>query len=176
MKNIERNDMDAGKIDALFEAVQMFAYLNESEKEDILSIADVLHFSDGENIITEGEISPYLFAVISGDVSVQKKVGTNSEEISVIKRGDVFGEAGIFINMERTASNIAVGDVFVLRLERKDLFRFFKKHADAGVKMLMIMTYSLLNKLKDRHAMELGTDSAVQITQSEIDQVFSSNK
>lgn len=171
MKEVDLFDLDEHYLLNLFGEIQMFSYLSEDEKKEILKAAEILQYDKGEVIISEGDVNPYLYAVIDGVVHVCKNVNGKSNFISSIKSGDVFGEAGIFINMKRTADVIAGEKCQILRLERQQLFRFFKTHSDAGVRMLMIMTYSLLNKLKDLHT-ELIVDRKSDVTIDDINDLL----
>lgn len=172
MKKVDLFDIDEHYLLNLFSEIQMFSYLSDNEKREVFKAAEIFQYDKGETIISEGDVNPYLYAVIDGVVHVCKMHEGKSKFISSIKSGDVFGEAGIFINMRRTADVVAGEKTQVLRLERQSLFRFFKLHSDAGVRMLMIMTYSLLNKLKDLHS-ELIVDKKSDVTVDDIEDLLS---
>ncbi len=172
MKKVDLFDIDEHYLLNLFSEIQMFSYLNDDEKREIFKVAELFQYEKGEKIISEGDVNPYLYAVIEGVVHVCKRHNNKDNFISSIKKGDIFGEAGIFINMKRTADVVAGESAQVLRLERQSLFKFFKTHSDAGVRMLMIMTYSLLNKLKDLHS-ELMVDRKSDVTVDDINDLLS---
>ncbi len=54
---------------------------------------------------------------------------------------------------------------------RKDLISFFNKYPATGNKMLMIIVYSLLHKLRDANQ-ELAFDRKTHILQSDIDSII----
>ncbi len=129
--------------------INMFQYLNKKEKDKIVTMSDFIQFEDGDEIITEGETSPYLYAILEGDVSIEvKDENENQIEISQINAGDVIGEAAIFLNTARTATARSKGKTIILEIGRKKLISFIKNESNAGVKILLLIIYSMLNKLR----------------------------
>ena len=151
--------------------VIVFRYLDEALLKEVLDIAEVLSCEPEEQIVAEGDTSPHFFAVLEGAVNV-----TVSEEdradvfISAIGKGDIFGEAAIFIEMKRTASIVAAERSVLLRIERRKLLTFIKARPSAGIKILMIVIYSLLKKLRDANQ-ELAFERKSDIDQDDIDSV-----
>ena len=151
--------------------VIVFRFLDESLLSEILGISKIRKYEEGDKIISEGEISQYLYTVLSGCVNVSVKEASGKEVfICAIGEGDVFGEAGIFIKAKRTANVISTEDTTILEIDRKDLLNFMKKQPIAGIKMLMIIIYSLLKKLREANQ-ELAFERKTFIDQEDIDSI-----
>jgi CRP/FNR family cyclic AMP-dependent transcriptional regulator len=89
-------------------SILFFKFIGDKEMKDVASIAEVYEYTRGETIISEGEVNPYIYAVIRGTVNVLVSEDDGKEVfICAIGEGDVFGEAGMFLNVKRTA-NISV--------------------------------------------------------------------
>lgn len=133
--------------------IQIFHWLNEDELQKILLISSILHFKEGEVIISQDEVGDALYALVSGEAYVSMKdLKGQNVIICNIQPGESFGEAAIFMTAKRTATVIAAADATVIQTNRKDLIYFFKSFPHAGNKLLMLMILNLLNKLK--HANE----------------------
>ena len=77
----------------------------------ILRLSKIREYEDGETIIKEGDIDPWLYFLLSGQVRVQK----DGEQITSISRtGEVFGEMRIVDDKARSASVIADGKTICL--------------------------------------------------------------
>ncbi len=149
--------------------VIIFRYLNDEALIRILRISNIINYQENDHIISEGETSPYLFSVLEGSVNVSVKKEEGKEMfICTIGGGDVFGEAGIFLTVKRTANVISTENTTILRIHRKDLLGFIKQWPAAGVKLLMIIIYSLLKKLRDANQ-ELAFERKADIEQEDID-------
>ncbi len=149
MKILDKVELDEFYLLSQINEIRAFSYFSEEERRIILGFIDVLEFSKGEKIINEGDIDPYFYGIIEGSVSVIKEKHDKEAFISIIKKGEIFGEAAIFINLPRTANVKAEDKLLLIRIERKDLLKFVKTHAQSGIKMLMLVIHSLLKKLKE---------------------------
>jgi CRP/FNR family cyclic AMP-dependent transcriptional regulator len=150
-----------------------FRFLSDGEVIDLLGVSEVLEYEEGEPIVSEGEVSPYFFGIIEGTMSVGVTVAEEGGEekqvyVTSLGPGDVFGEAGIFMSVKRTATVTALGPVVAIRIHRKELVRFLQRHAEAGNKILLTIIYSLLRKLRAANQ-ELAYERKSDIGQDEID-------
>ncbi|MBN2618143.1 MAG: cyclic nucleotide-binding domain-containing protein [Spirochaetales bacterium] len=84
---------------------------------------------------------------------------------------EIFGEAGIFLNLERTANVVALDDSVILKINREPMLRFVKKNPIASNKIFMIMIYSLLQKLKEANR-ELAYERKSDYNQADIDDLI----
>ena len=153
--------------------VVTFKYFSEEAIRDLLSKSEVLGFAEGDTIIREGEKSPYFFAVLEGTVNVTVHDGAKEVFISAIGKGDVFGEAGIFLSVKRTANVASAAKTTLVRIHRDSLLRFIKERPSEGVKFLMIIIYSLLKKLRDANQ-ELAFERKSDVQQDDIDSMVRS--
>ncbi len=130
--------------------VPIFSCLTPDELNGLLSVSEVLDFPAEARIVEQNEVGDSLFAVVRGNVAVLvKDIQDNEIIISRLQRGEVFGEAAIFMTTRRTASVIATSPTSVVKIRRHDMLNFFREHPHAGNKILMIIILALLKKLKN---------------------------
>lgn len=146
----------------------LFRPLNANEVQRLVNRAEILTFEEGERIVSEGEVDPSFFIVIRGTVSVMVSQEQSEVFICSIGAGDVFGEAAMFMKVKRTADVVAAGDAVLLRIERPELMIFIKDFPTAGNKILMLIIYSLLRKLRDANQ-ELAFERRADIQQDDVD-------
>ncbi len=128
--------------------IKLFKYLSEPELKLLLSEADVLPFRLGEAIVQQGDMSEYLFAVLSGSVDVSVRDLESEVFICTIHPGEVFGESAIFMSEKRTATIVAAEACRVIRIHRADILYFLRQYPKGGIKILMLVLNSLLTKLR----------------------------
>ena len=149
--------------------VLIFRYLPDSALKEILKIADVIHYKKDDRIISEGEVSQYLYAVLEGGVNVfVKQEGQGEVFLTTLDAGNVFGEAGMFLKVKRTANVVSTDNSAILRISRDDLFEFISKRSQSGIKMLLIIIYSLLMKLS-QSSQELAFERKSNLAQEDVD-------
>ena len=149
----------------------LFKYLDDAALKEVLAVADIVHYKADDRIISEGEISTYLYTVLEGTVKVLVKEQSGKEVyIGVIGEGDIFGEAGIVLSVKRTANIVSSDNTALLRITRDALLEFIHKYPGAGVKMLLIIIYGLLRKLRESNQ-ELAFERKSEIGQDDIDDI-----
>lgn len=152
--------------------VLFFKFLSKEEKKELLDLSEVINYKTGETVISEGEIQPYIFTVMQGTVNVvvQEK---NGKEVFIcsIGAGDVFGEAGIFLKVKRTAKVVSTENTVLLRVKREKILGFIKKHKDSGIKILMLIIFSLLRKLREANQ-EIAFERKSDVKQEDIDTII----
>ncbi|RJR47941.1 MAG: cyclic nucleotide-binding domain-containing protein [Desulfobacteraceae bacterium] len=75
--------------------------LDDQDLDGVLSLSRIQRFDAGEIIIREGQYDNWIYFLISGKISIEKK----GEAIGVLQdRGDIFGEMGIIDGSPRSAT------------------------------------------------------------------------
>ncbi len=145
-----------------------FRFLADAELLDLISHSDALEFEEGEMIVEEGDLSPYFYGIAEGFVAVSVGDGEEKAYVNSLGPGDVFGEAGIFMSVPRTATVTAQARTVILRVHRTVLAGFLKRHAEAGNKILLVIIFGLLRKLKLADQ-ELAFERKSDMSQADID-------
>jgi len=80
----------------------------------LLRLSKIRQYEDGETIIQEGDMDPWLYFLLSGQIRITK----SGEEIGVIgKKGEIFGEMRIIDDQSRSATVVAVGKTICLAVD-----------------------------------------------------------
>ena len=150
------------------ESLLFFRPLTREEILAFINRGEILVYEEGEGIVEEGEIDPSFFIVISGSVNVMVKQDDEDVFICCIGEGDVFGEASIFLKVKRTAAVIAGSDMVLYRIQRPDLMAYIKEFPRGGNKILMLIIFSLLRKLRAANQ-ELAFERRLDVNQDDVD-------
>jgi CRP-like cAMP-binding protein len=145
-----------------------FRFFEETEMLYLLEHSEALEFEEGEIVVAEGEVSPFFYGIAEGTVSVS--LGEEGKEVYVnsLGAGDVFGEAGLFMSVPRTATVRAQCRAVIVRIHRSELAGFLKRYPAAGNKMLIVFIYGLLRKLKLADQ-ELAYERKSDMAQEDVD-------
>lgn len=153
--------------------ILLFRYMEPAELAALMDKAAVVRAAEGELVVREGERDPYLYAVLDGTVSVQVCEGEGCKDVYMcsLGQGDVFGEAGMFLKVKRTASVACASDAVFLRLHREELGAFIKAKPAAGNKLLLVVVYGLLRKLRAANQ-ELAYERKSDMDQADVDSLL----
>lgn len=167
--------IDKNNIIPKIKSTKIFNFLSDDELDYLLAISNIYEYHHKEIVINEGDISSYLYIIISGSVSIEIKTQNkdNSKGIYIcsIGEGDIIGEAAIFTNFKRTANVIADDELKMFIIEREKFFDFIKTYPGSGIKILMVIIHSLLNKLKEVNH-ELAFEREAHLDQEDIDEII----
>ena len=134
---------------AKVKGIMAFRFLADYEAYDLLEQAELNQYEEGEPIVEEGDVTPYLYGILEGSMGISVRQEEDRQVyVNTLGAGDVFGEAGIFTSVARTATVTAQSSALVLAVHRDKLARFLKDHPEGGNKILLVIIYGLLLKLK----------------------------
>jgi CRP/FNR family cyclic AMP-dependent transcriptional regulator len=167
MKELEK---DIESILPAMKDTMLFRFLSGEALGDFLEKATFYEFDEEEVICSEGSSNDRLFLVIDGSVrvSVYRPDEERDVYITTLGTGEIFGEAGIFLNMKRTASVVAADRVRLVVFTRTGFIQALKQRPNAGVKVLYMIIYGLLRKLREANQ-ELAFERRFDSDQSDID-------
>ncbi|WP_169730448.1 cyclic nucleotide-binding domain-containing protein [Salinispira pacifica] len=148
------------------------AHLQADEIDSILDFASTYEFSTGESVIEEHEIDQNLYLVVDGNVSVEVGSGEKHVYITTLGQGEIFGEAGLFSNTERTASIIAQDRVTLVQITRQGFLKSINKKPKAAVKFMFMIIFGMLSKLRGVNE-ELAYERKDDVNQEDIDSILS---
>jgi CRP-like cAMP-binding protein len=104
-----------------FPVIPLFSHLSEDAFMKVLGSLRLRRHTNGQRIITEGELGDSFFMLADGVVVVSKRVNGVDTVLAHLHQGAVFGEMALVSNAPRAATVTAMGDVDLLELSRRDL-------------------------------------------------------
>ena len=139
----------------LIQANPLFGCLSHSQQESFSKCGKLQHFSGGEMIIQQGATSEEIFLILRGSCAVTRRLpfgggsgassGTGSItsrgqqvelQVSVLQRGQLFGEIGVLQSVPRTASVVAELSCECFVVQRIELMRLLFDCPELRVVML----------------------------------------
>lgn len=156
----------------LIRKILIFSYFTDGELSRMLGLCDLLRLQAGEKLFGQGDDSLAVYVLIQGrvDLSFRKASGTRVG-VGAVSAGEVFGEAGVFMTVKRSADALVAVESTLLRITRRNMMAFIKQNPVAGNKLLMLMIYGLLGKLREANQM-LSLENPGAIAVDSIDPLF----
>ena len=122
--------------------------MTEEEFFAFLKVSELMEYEDGEAIISQGDVSQFLYCLIKGSVAVSAQEKEKDIFIYNLEEGEIFGEAALFMTELRIANIKSSGEAFIIRIHRQDLIKFISEYSQAGNRVFILVIYSLLKKLR----------------------------
>ena len=126
-------------VDALREA-ELFRNMPESLIRTILLQAQTLKMSAGSCVVRQGEPGNCMYEIQSGKVAVLHEEDGQEVLLSVLEKGEFFGEMALFEKSPRSASVRAKGEARVLTIDKRILMRRISQDPTLAFRLLEKMS------------------------------------
>ncbi len=131
----------------LFERIDLFDCLSPEAKENLARESRDVVLREGDVLIKEGSIDgQYLHILLRGKVRICK--GPNYQKfITDLKAGEYLGEISLIDNMPRSASAVALTDVFIIEIDKNLFIKHIAPNPKALLEMMKVCSRRLRNDL-----------------------------
>ena len=126
-----------------FTAVKQLEFFDgfpDAEVWEIVRAGNWQDYSDGEEIIIEGDLDDSFYIIIHGEVSVQK----SGKDLRTLLAGDCFGEMGYLAKTKRTATIVARGPTSLLKINSTVISQV---SLNCQVRFLKVFLRTLIHRL-----------------------------
>src|SRR5881628_1802417 len=118
--------------------IPLFSMLAERDRRKIASEVTEAHYGKGEYIFREGDTADYFHIVKEGTVKCVKSSADGKEcTLKVLLPGDLFCcEAAVFDGAPHPGTAQPMGDVTILRLNKKSYFEMLRRNPEAALEVI----------------------------------------
>jgi CRP/FNR family transcriptional regulator, cyclic AMP receptor protein len=144
--------MISNDIDKMLLLTKPFKYLDSKELNIIKPYCNSIQFKEGNIIIVQGKKSNAMYIILTGEALVLiKLLGEESIDLSMLERGNFFGEVSLIQKMPTTATVIAKTELNCLQLTTEYFDILEKNFPDIRYKITKAITDEVYIRLKDLH-------------------------
>jgi CRP-like cAMP-binding protein len=102
-----------------------------------------LSFRKGELIFSEGELGNEMFIIQSGKVRIFKNIDGFDQTLTVLEKGDFFGEMSILEGMPRSASAEAEEDCDLIKINSANFVAMIKSNIEIAIRIMRKLSLRL---------------------------------
>jgi CRP-like cAMP-binding protein len=96
----------------------------------------ILELREGDFVFREGELGTEMYIIHEGKVEILSGSGGGEQLLSVLEKGDFFGEMAILEDLPRAASARAVTDVKLLQINGSTFDQLLRNNPEIAVRMM----------------------------------------
>ena len=124
--------------------IPFFADLNDRELEEVAKILKKKTYKPGDVIFTETRDGESLYILRKGEVKACKTAPDGQLfTLTVMKDGDIFGEMSFLDGRPRSATIVAISDLEIFVMERKDFEGLVDKEPWVVYKLMRNIVYTI---------------------------------
>ena len=155
-----------------YQKLSIFNFMSAAEILYIVNRSELYHYSDTEKIVNQGDVAQNILVIVSGMVQVNVRQESGKDVyICSIEEGEIFGEAGMFLRVRRTANIVSLDETVILSIPRTVLMDFIRDNPSTGNKLLLVIIHSLLKKLRGANQ-ELAFEKMCEVQIGELDNLL----
>ncbi|MDP8242377.1 MAG: cyclic nucleotide-binding domain-containing protein [Candidatus Celaenobacter antarcticus] len=115
--------------------VELFENLTRNERRNLSQHLYERIYKEDDIVFKKGYPNVVMYIVKEGELQTFLD-STEGESLKTIKPADFFGEVGLFLEEERTATIVSSKDSILLGISKRDMNRFIDEYPRAGSKIL----------------------------------------
>lgn len=132
--------------------IELFRNIDEKVLKSLAPVLEERQFGNGQIIFNEDDKGDEIYFIFSGEVEIVKLVNKEenaSQLLSLLGKGEFFGEMALFDKKRRSATAKAKGDTVVCKLSCKDFYYFMKNDAQIAISILGGMLSETIKRLRE---------------------------
>lgn len=129
-------EMNRALLAGLLGRTQLFADFSREELAVFVPLLQVEDHGPGARVVVDGEEDDAWYVVLQGTLAVTKEGTEGTHELSLLERGDSFGELALIDQAPRSADVSALTEVLLARLSRDSFLGLAATGHPAAVKLL----------------------------------------
>ena len=118
--------------------------LSDEDLDKLARYARFRSFRHKDVIFRQGDPGPSMLVVVRGCIRITSHSTSGKEVVlNIINPGEIVGEIALLDGEMRTADAIAIGDVELLELSRREFLPFLERHSDVCINLLTLLCQRL---------------------------------
>ncbi|MFH1729919.1 MAG: cyclic nucleotide-binding domain-containing protein [Pseudomonadota bacterium] len=127
----------------------IFRDLSSEDTQEFLSKSTVLNCKKGDVIINQGELANDMFLILKGSVDVSVNSNSKTYHLTVLGKGELFGEMAFLGKMRRSATVKACEDLELLILTHTFLKKLMNVNPEITLTVMINISAMLSTRLKN---------------------------
>ncbi|MBN8248522.1 MAG: cyclic nucleotide-binding domain-containing protein [Verrucomicrobia bacterium] len=142
--------MDSTPMDATqLRSIQVFATLDDAVRAELAQVVEERRLEAGEQVFAEGDPGDTLFAIADGMIRIEKQIAageTAAKTLSLLTRGELFGEMSVIDSRPRSASAVAAEPTRLVCVSRTAFEALLARNPQCAVGLL----FSVMRAMNER--------------------------
>ncbi len=102
-----------------------------------------VHFKKADQIFAEGDLGNEMFIIQSGKIRIFKNIDGFDQTLTVLEKGDFFGEMSVLEGMPRSASAEAEEDCDLIRINSANFVAMIKSNVEIAIRIMRKLSLRL---------------------------------
>lgn len=129
--------------------VPLFRGIDRAKLRLLAFISERVSYSPGEALCEQGEAGDAAFILLSGEADIVLRTEAGPKRVARMHENDIVGEIAILIDVPRTASVVAVGEVEALAVSKENFLKLLRTFPEMALEVTRVMAHRLERTTRD---------------------------
>lgn len=123
--------------------VPLFRGIDPAKLRLLAFISERMSFRPGERLCEQGERGDSAFIILAGEADIVVRTPSGEQPVAKVKQNDIVGEIAILIDVPRTASVVAKGEVTVLSVSKENFLQLLSHFPEMALEVMRVLAQRL---------------------------------
>ena len=123
--------------------VPLFRGIDPTKLRLLAFMSERMKFRAGERLCEQGERGDSAFIILSGEADIAVDTPTGEQRVAKVRQNDIVGEISILIDVPRTASVVAAGDVVALSVSKESFLKLMSHFPEMALEVTRVLAQRL---------------------------------
>ncbi|WP_420394528.1 cyclic nucleotide-binding domain-containing protein [Acuticoccus sp.] len=128
---------------AVLRKLPLFRGVDDQKLRLLAFMSERVRFEGGESLVEEGDFGDVAYIIVSGEADVVIGSPSGEQLVATVRENDFVGEIAILIDVPRTATVRAKGELVALAVSKEHFFKLLKTFPDMAVEVMRALAHRL---------------------------------
>lgn len=128
---------------ATLKRIPLFANIDTARLKLMAFASQRMSFKDGQALCEQGDAGDAAYIIIEGTADVLIETGDGPLKVATVGSNDIIGEIAILIDVPRTATVRANGEVVTLKITKDLFFRMVSDFPEIAIEVMRVLAHRL---------------------------------
>ena len=147
--NLFKTPTEKSELEEVLLSMPPFKKLGNKKIKLLMKVIHNRIYAASEYIFFQGDPGIGLYIIIRGEVLITEEIDGEKFDLTMLTRGDFFGELALLDEEKRSASAIALKDSQLAVIFKPDLDEFVDTHSKEGIQILKGISQIVATRLRN---------------------------
>ncbi len=123
--------------------IPLFANIDPAKLKLMAFASERMTYRDGQSVVRQGEPGDAAYVILDGEADVTVETANGPLKVASLGRNDIVGDIAILIDIPRTATVTAKGDLATLKLTKELFFQLVNDFPEMAIEVMRVLAARL---------------------------------
>ena len=123
--------------------IPLFSNIDPAKLKLMAFASERMTYHDGQAVVRQGEPGDSAYVILEGEADVSVETPNGPLTVASLGRNDIVGDIAILIDIPRTATVTAKGELVTLKLTKELFFQLVNDFPEMAIEVMRVLAHRL---------------------------------